>query len=92
MTVTLDQRRDRLAVGVGELAPDLISVGGGLLGIACGYFLAWLIARTAEWKTIVTTSSVVIAFGVSFAVGMIFGIYPAVKASHINPIDALRYE
>ena len=70
----------------------LISVGGGLLGIACGYFLAWLIARTAEWKTIVTTSSVVIAFGVSFAVGMIFGIYPAVKASHINPIDALRYE
>jgi putative ABC transport system permease protein len=70
----------------------LISVGGGLLGIGCGYFLAWLIARTAEWKTIVTTSSVVIAFGVSFAVGMIFGIYPAVKASHINPIDALRYE
>src|SRR5207247_4710299 len=36
----------------------LISVGGGLLGIAFGFFLAWLIARTAEWKTIVTTSSV----------------------------------
>jgi len=70
----------------------LISVGGGLLGIAFGYFLAWLIARTAEWKTIVTTSSVVIAFGVSVAVGVIFGIYPATKASRINPIDALRYE
>jgi putative ABC transport system permease protein len=70
----------------------LISVGGGLLGIAFGYFLAWLIARTAEWKTIVTTSSVVIAFGVSVAVGLIFGIYPATKASRINPIDALRYE
>jgi len=70
----------------------LISVGGGLLGIAFGFFLAWLIARTAEWKTIVTSSSVVIAFGVSVAVGMIFGIYPAVKASRINPIDALRYE
>jgi putative ABC transport system permease protein len=70
----------------------LISVGGGLLGIAFGFFLAWLIARTAEWKTIVTTSSVVIAFGVSVAVGIIFGIYPAVKASRINPIDALRYE
>ena len=70
----------------------LISVGGGLLGIGFGFFLAWLIARTAEWKTIVTTSSVIIAFGVSFAVGVIFGIYPAVKASHINPIDALRYE
>jgi putative ABC transport system permease protein len=70
----------------------LISVGGGLLGIGFGFFLAWLIARTAEWKTIVTTSSVVIAFGVSFAVGVIFGIYPAVKASRIDPIDALRYE
>ena len=70
----------------------LISVGGGLLGIAFGFFLAWLIARTAEWKTIVTSASVVIAFGVSVAVGVIFGIYPAVKASRINPIDALRYE
>ena len=59
----------------------LISVGGGLMGIGFGFFLAWLIARTAEWKTIVTTSSVVI-----------FGIYPAVKASRINPIDGLRYE
>jgi len=70
----------------------LISVAGGLLGIAFGFFLAWLIARTAEWKTIVTSSSVIIAFGVSVAVGVIFGIYPAMKASRINPIDALRYE
>jgi putative ABC transport system permease protein len=70
----------------------LISVGGGLLGIGFGFFLAWLIARTAEWKTIVTTASVVIAFGVSVAVGVIFGIYPAMKASRINPIEALRYE
>jgi putative ABC transport system permease protein len=70
----------------------LISVGGGLVGIAFGFFLAWLIARTAEWKTIVTMISVLIAFFVSVAVGVIFGIYPAVKASRINPIDALRYE
>ena len=70
----------------------LISMGGGLLGIGFGFFLAWLIARTAEWKTIVTTASVVIAFGVSVFVGVVFGIYPAVKASRINPIDALRYE
>src|ERR1022692_637234 len=70
----------------------LISVGGGLLGIGFGFFLAWLIARTAEWKTIVTTASVLIAFGVSMAVGVIFGIYPAMKASRINPIEALRYE
>jgi len=70
----------------------LISVAGGLLGIAFGFFLAWLIAKTAEWKTIVTSASVVIAFGVSVAVGVVFGIYPAMKASRINPIDALRYE
>jgi putative ABC transport system permease protein len=70
----------------------LISVAGGLLGIAFGFFLAWLIAQTAEWKTIVTSASVVIAFGVSVAVGVVFGIYPAMKASRINPIDALRYE
>jgi len=70
----------------------LISVGGGILGIVFGYLLSWLIARTAEWKTIVTPSSIVIAFGVSVAVGMIFGIYPAVKASRIDPIEALRYE
>jgi putative ABC transport system permease protein len=70
----------------------VISVAGGLLGIAFGFFLAWLIAQTAEWKTIVTSASVVIAFGVSVAVGVVFGIYPAMKASRINIIDALRYE
>jgi putative ABC transport system permease protein len=70
----------------------MISVAGGLLGIGFGFFLSWMIARTAEWKTIVTTSSVVIAFGVSVFVGIVFGIYPAFKASQINPIDALRYE
>jgi putative ABC transport system permease protein len=70
----------------------LISVGGGALGVAFGVFLSWLIAQTAEWRTIVTTASVVIAFTVSVAVGVLFGIYPAVKASRINPIEALRYE
>lgn len=70
----------------------LISVGGGILGIGFGYFLSWLIANAAQWKTIVTTSSILVAFGVSAAVGVLFGIYPAVKASRIDPIEALRYE
>ncbi len=70
----------------------VISVGGGLVGIAFGYGLSWLIARTADWKTIVTIPSVAIAFGVSMMVGVVFGLYPAVKASRIDPIEALRYE
>ena len=70
----------------------LISIGGGIVGIAFGYFLSWLIARAAEWNTIVTPASIGIAFGVSVAVGVIFGIYPARKASRIDPIEALRYE
>jgi putative ABC transport system permease protein len=70
----------------------LISIGGGLLGVAFGYGLSWLIAHAAQWKTIVTTSSILMAFGVSAAVGLVFGIYPALKASRIDPIEALRYE
>jgi putative ABC transport system permease protein len=70
----------------------LISVGGGLVGIGLGFFLSWLIAVAADWKTIVTPSSIVIAFGVSVAVGIVFGIYPARKASRIDPIEALRYD
>ena len=70
----------------------LISVSGGVLGICFGFFLSWLIARLADWKTIVTTSSVLIAFGVSAVVGVVFGIYPAMKASRVDPIEALRYE
>jgi len=70
----------------------LISTGGGLLGVGFGMFLSWVIAQTAEWKTIVSPASVVIAFGVSVAVGVLFGIYPAMKAAEIDPIEALRYE
>ncbi len=70
----------------------LISVGGGIAGIGFGLGLSWLIAHTAEWKTIVTPASVIIAFSVSVAVGVVFGIYPAMKAARIDPIEALRYE
>jgi putative ABC transport system permease protein len=70
----------------------LISSSGGLLGVGFGFLMAWLIAQTAQWTTIVTPISVGVAFGVSVAVGVLFGVYPAVKASRINPIEALRYE
>jgi putative ABC transport system permease protein len=70
----------------------LISMGGGVLGIAFGTALSWTIAMVADWRTIVTTLSVAVAFGVSVAVGVLFGIYPAMKAAEIDPIEALRYE
>ena len=70
----------------------LISASGGVLGIGFGFLLAWLIAVTAEWSTIVTTTSIAVAFGVSVTVGILFGVYPALKASRIDPIEALRYE
>jgi putative ABC transport system permease protein len=70
----------------------LISVGGGLAGIAFGIGLSWIIATVAEWNTIVTPLSVGVAFGVSVCVGVLFGIYPAMKAAEIDPIEALRYE
>ena len=70
----------------------VISIAGGMLGIGFGLFLSWAIAQAAEWQTIVTAGSVMVAFGVSAAVGVLFGIYPALKASQIDPIEALRYE
>ncbi len=70
----------------------LISAAGGIIGIGFGYLLAWLIARGAHWSTIVTPASVLIAFAVSVAVGVVFGIYPARKAARIDPIEALRYD
>ncbi len=70
----------------------MISSVGGLMGIGLGFALSAIVASVAEWRTIVTTTAILIAFGVSVAVGVIFGIYPATKAARIDPIEALRYE
>jgi putative ABC transport system permease protein len=70
----------------------VISISGGLLGVAFGVFLSWAIAQVAEWKTIVTATSVLVAFEVSAIVRSAFRIYPAMKAASIDPIEALRYE
>jgi putative ABC transport system permease protein len=70
----------------------LISVSGGFIGIFFGVVMAKLIEQIADIMTIVTFFSIFIAFGVSAAVGVIFGYQPAKKASEKDPIESLRYE
>ncbi len=70
----------------------LISVSGGFIGVFLGVILAVLIEEVAEITTIVSLFSVVVAFGVSAAVGVIFGYSPAKRASERDPIESLRYE
>ena len=70
----------------------LLSFIGGLIGILLGFMMTRIISSYAGWKTIMDFGSVLLAFGVSASVGILFGIYPARKAAMLNPIEALRYE
>jgi putative ABC transport system permease protein len=70
----------------------LISVSGGFIGVFLGVILSQLIESIAGITTIVTLFSVVVAFGVSAAVGVVFGYSPAKRASERDPIESLRYE
>ncbi|MBI5740322.1 MAG: ABC transporter permease [Nitrospirae bacterium] len=70
----------------------ILSFTGGLIGIIAGITTSEILSALAGWTTIVSLSSVLLAFGFSGLVGIFFGFYPAYKASLLNPIDALRYE
>jgi putative ABC transport system permease protein len=70
----------------------VLSSTGGVLGILLGIAGARLITLIKEWPTLISPQSIIIAFAFSAAVGVFFGFYPARKASHLDPIDALRYE
>jgi putative ABC transport system permease protein len=69
-----------------------ISVIGGVCGIVIGIVLARLVAAYAGWPTVITFWSLVMSTGVSMAVGLVSGIYPATRAAELDPIEALRYE
>ncbi|HYH56282.1 MAG TPA: FtsX-like permease family protein, partial [Anseongella sp.] len=70
----------------------IISLCGGILGILLGVFGAEIVYRLADIRTITSGASILVSFGVSVAVGLIFGISPAKRAAEQHPIEALRYE
>jgi putative ABC transport system permease protein len=102
VSVTERTREIGLRMAVGARARDILlqflveavtlSLIGGLVGITAGLVSSYAIAHFAQWRTLVSTQAVVVAFFFAAAVGVFFGFYPARKASHLNPIDALRYE
>ncbi len=69
-----------------------VSLMGGIIGIILGWFTTIMISHFAGWATIVSVNSIILASGFSILVGMVFGIWPAYKASRLSPILALRYE
>ena len=90
----------RKAVGAGRsdiLAQFLteslaISVTGGAIGVLLGWAISMAVSWIAEWNVMIAPTSVLLAVGFSAIVGVVFGLWPAVKAARLNPIDALRYE
>jgi putative ABC transport system permease protein len=70
----------------------VLSAMGGLIGVGLGVAGAKAASSIAGWPTIISVDMLVIAFGFSALVGVFFGLYPANKASRLNPIQALRYE
>ncbi len=90
----------RLAIGASEnkvllqflVEAVVLSATGGLIGIAFGIGGAMTLAHTMGWPFVLTPFWILVAFGISMAIGVIFGFYPARKAARMNPIDALRFE
>jgi putative ABC transport system permease protein len=70
----------------------LMTVSGGILGIVIGAGVSWGISAYAGWSTYVSVVAVLLACGVSFVVGIGFGLYPAIRAARLEPVDAVRYE
>jgi len=73
---------------------EAVSLGltGALAGIAAGFLAALLVTRLLQWPATISFESVMLAFGIAAGTGIVFGYYPARRASRLNPIDALRYE
>jgi ABC-type antimicrobial peptide transport system permease subunit len=70
----------------------VLTAAGGALGMALGTIAARALSSVMEWPTLLGWQSYALAFAFSTAVGVLFGFYPAVRASRLDPIEALRYE
>jgi len=70
----------------------VLTVIGGVLGMTFGYTIGIVAGKFLEFNAVITIDSVLLAVGISSFIGIVFGLYPAARASRLNPIDALRYE
>jgi putative ABC transport system permease protein len=102
VSVTERTREIGIRIAVGAQPGDIklqflieaisLSLLGGLIGVLGGIGASRLVGVVADFQAMVSTGSIILAFGVSFAIGVFFGYYPARKAAALDPIDALRYE
>ncbi len=102
VSVTERTREIGIRMAVGATAADVLSqflieavvlaLVGGLIGITLGIAAAAVLGRLAGWPVVVSPTIVAVSFLVSAGVGVFFGYYPALKASRLDPIDALHYE
>ena len=70
----------------------MLTLIGGIAGVALGWIISFAVSKFANITTQLSLQSILLAFGVSAAIGLIFGYYPARRAARLNPIEALRYE
>jgi len=84
------KRRDIIFQFLSETV--MLTMAGGLLGIVLGSLIPFLVTHFAAMPTIVTGSSLILSFGISAAIGVTFGIYPAYRAAYMDPIESLRHE
>ncbi len=101
-TVTERTREIGLRKAIGAKKADIsmqflvesvaLTVVGGIIGVLFGALIAWAVTAFASIATSISLTSVLLAFGVSATIGIVFGYYPARRAASLNPIEALRYE